>query len=489
MLYTPFEKMSSYYVSSYGNGDLRGGDGPTEHYAPPVGGSVTIGTGGHSGINSTVPFDNSSPYDPSRVYHQMGTAFNNPATLPAGYSPHPAQRYAAYGAGQPRGLDVTKSNSAPTVPPLSAATVPPPHSADQQAYFAPHPQHIRPPPPQQQQQQHLQQQSQSGIGSPEASHLYRPASPMISAMAPQHGSPPESTSPHPQTHHIYQQHSAGHPSFQAQHHRHVTNNQQQQQPQQHLIGQHPQYPHGLIQHSISHADSPNHIQSAYNNPPGGNSDNFNPADLGYQDHQSPVSIYSRSCSNNNNINSNYNSSCHTQLDANNQPPVIADLDQLQQQQRQQQHLQQQQQLCASGQPLQGGKIDSQLHSIHPSLIQHPVVENVDPQQQRQQHAIHQGLIGTGASSGGGGSGAVPQAMDDMLMDHHLTAEEQQQLRLQQQSPLDGSQVGQMMDGESPPESLQDSPLYPWMRSQFGKHISVRFTFIQHFGFKKISALI
>merc|ERR1712127_841886 len=24
----------------------------------------------------------------------------------------------------------------------------------------------------------------------------------------------------------------------------------------------------------------------------------------------------------------------------------------------------------------------------------------------------------------------------------------------------------MMDGESPPESLQDSPLYPWMRSQF-----------------------
>jgi hypothetical protein len=25
-----------------------------------------------------------------------------------------------------------------------------------------------------------------------------------------------------------------------------------------------------------------------------------------------------------------------------------------------------------------------------------------------------------------------------------------------------------MDGESPPGSLHDSPLYPWMRSQFGE---------------------
>lgn len=454
-------------MSSYGS-EIR--DGLGDHYVAPVDSSVAIGSSGHvSSVSSTAPLPFDAPYDPSRIYHQMGPVYNN---VNQSYPRYPA-------VYNHRGIENKNAGG-------------PPSNTTEQPYYVPHPQHVRP-----QQQQHQIQQTNPTIGSPEASHLYRPASPMISAMAPQHGSPPlsyskpmhstngnsESTSPRP-SHSVYQQHGAGHPSFQAQHHRQVTGGQQQQQH----IGAHQQYPHNLLQHSISHANpaescpvsTPN-IPAVYNNPAHAN-ENYNHADLSYQT-QSPV-MYPSRCSNinNNSMSSNYNNQvCHPQLDSCSQQPVIADLDQLQQQQRQ--HTQQH----CSGQSIQSKQhtagptgVENQ-RNLHPHSIQHPLIQHPSPlvesgnphsapSEQSQpicppniRHSMHPNII-IGSSASG------QQSLDDhhSAMEHHLNDE----LRLHQHSPIDGSQtqLPPLMDGESPPGSLQDSPLYPWMRSQFGNYL-------------------
>ena len=256
------------------------------------------------------------------------------------------------------------------------------------------------------------------------SHLYRPASPMISAMAPQHGSPPLAYSKplHSTLEDPAVNFGAGHPSFQAQHHR-----PQQYQP---LLPQQPQQQHSMALHADYQAPSESYS-----------------GELNYEN----MSTYTRNNNNNYNPCQLESTPAPSAASAQQQPPpqqqqqpVIADLDQLQQQQRQQQ----QQQLSAKS-------LDSQPHlhphSIHPNHIQqqhHSPLESANPapEQQRQMNLIH------------------PEVDPHVLEMNQLT-------ELGPNSPLDGNSLPPLMDGESPPGSdMHDSPLYPWMRSQFGKYI-------------------
>ena len=282
-----------------------------------------------------------------------------------------------------------------------------------------------------------QQQQPQQHSRPDAT-LYRPASPMISALAPQHGSPPlnykptattssstattlipcavesssssSSTSPS-----LY---SAGHPSFQAQHHRgqqqqHLMAQQQYMQQQQHSIGQ---------QEAYSVAD--------YNGPT---------AEMAYQQPAGYTNGNNQRCSN------AYGVVAMQVPSASSAEPVIADLDQLQQQQRQQQ------QLCAN---VTKSDVVLVQHSTGGGSSQQPLIGSESDRCAMQMQTV----------SGGSGSSEDGGLAGDM-MDGQLTVD------LQQHSPLDGDQLPPLMDGESPPGSLQDSPLYPWMRSQFGNFFS------------------
>lgn len=488
--------MSSYYVSSYGGGGGGGEVVQADHYhgpAPVHGVSVATGhvVGGnvvhHAGLTGTFE---TGQYDPSRVYHiqqhhsqqqqqqqhhqhqqQMGQNFNQQQPYPASGRYPPTSGYIHQQHG--------KAAEAQTGGYFAAG---------QQQHIRSHPQ-------------------QTAVIGPEATqqqqHLYRPASPMISAMAPQHGSPPlnytgvvgkplvpcdpstTSTSPHSSSqqqlgNNLY---GAGHPSFQAQHHRQVGTGQQQQQ--QHLLS-HQQY---LIQqqqqqqqHSIVQSDPTSYnINSSV--------EGYQPAEMfnQQQPNHSPVMYNNNRCASNANnmTNGNYNNNgCHGPMasSSSSSEPVIADLDQLQQQQRQQQ-----QQHCsvkALANPVDNSQPNQQLH-LH-SNIQQTVESDQQqqtPQSQQQPSQRHPllapGLVITGpVPVTGPPQQTVVMSADEMhgdlhgdihgdlhgdMMDHHLD--------LQQHSPLDGSgQLPPLMDGESPPGSLHDSPLYPWMRSQFGNFL-------------------
>ncbi len=267
---------------------------------------------------------------------------------------------------------------------------------------------------------------------------------MISAMAPQHGSPPlnykpgsavtttlvpcahqdssspsghhsASTSPHLQS----GGYVAGHPSFQAQHHRQgvVANN-----PLQYVGNTMQQQHSGMSQEAAVGPYNTEYVGS------GGN-----PAEMvngGYQQQQQqPYAARG---------NNNPLYVVPSMASSSSAEPVIADLDQLQQQQRQQQ----QQQIY---------KTDV-LGVVAQSNVQVATASNETEQQQQRCNngggLMTSGVVVIGEELPGSG---------DMMDGHEL------------HSPLDGSDhMPPLMDGESPPGSLQeDSPLYPWMRSQFG----------------------
>ena len=471
-----------------------------EHYHAPAPVHVSVATG-HGNVvhhpSLTGSFE-SGPYDPSRIYHMQ-------------HQQQQQQQQQQHHQHQQQMSQNFNQQSYPgggrTYPPTSGY-IHQQHGKAAEAqtggYFAAG------------QQQHIRSHpQQTAVIGPEATqqqqHLYRPASPMISAMAPQHGSPPlsytgvvgkplvpcgdtssTSLSTSPQLSSQQQQlggnlYGAGHPSFQAQHHRQVATGQQQQHllsHQQYLIQQQQQ------QHSIVQSDP-----SSYNiNTEGYQHPAAEMAGYQQQPNHSPVMYNNNRCASNGMSNGNYNNNgqqvCHGPMasSSSSSEPVIADLDQLQQQQRQQQ--QQQQHCSVNGKThpavlanaTDGGQ-PNQLH-LHSNIQQQQAVESEQqtPQSQQssqQRHALLPGLVMT--------AGPVPVAVqpqqtvvmnaDDMhgdmhgdihgdlhgdMMDHHLTVD------LNQHSPLDGSgQLPPLMDGESPPGSLHDSPLYPWMRSQFG----------------------
>jgi len=561
--------MSSYYVSSYGGGGIGGSDVvQADHYHAPAPVHVSVATGHNSGggvhhahPGMTGSFE-SGPYDPSRIYHIQPQHHNQQQQQQQQQQHH--HQHQQMGCNQ--NYSQQQGPYPGRYPAASAYAI---HQQQQQhqhgkaaeagGYFASVGQQQ-----QQQQQQHIRSHQQPVvIGQPEASgvvvttqqqqqNLYRPASPMISAMAPQHGSPPlgnytggvvvgqitkplvvpcqvetsSSSSTSPQLSSI----SYGHPtSFQAQHHRQivagVVGQQQQQQQQQHLLS-HQQYLIQQQQHSIVQQQG-EHPVTSYNNINASVVEGYqqHPAVAemaGYQQQQqqpnhSPPVMYnsnnnSRCTSNgqmsNNNANNNYNgqqvcghgpmaSSAVSVSDG----PVIADLDQLQQQQRQQQ---QQQQHCAvNGKTLHpvslgSGADNSQqqpnqllLHSAIQQQQQAVESDQQTPQSQQQSSQRHAqqllvpvggGLVISGGpvvssaqemtgqpdemvQHGGDLHGDLHGGHGDVMMDHHhhLTIDLHQE-----HSPLDGSDHLPLdMDGESPPGSLHDSPLYPWMRSQFG----------------------
>ncbi|KAI9554514.1 homeotic protein [Daphnia sinensis] len=547
--------MSSYYVSSYGGG---GDVVQAEHYHAPAPVHVSVATGHNSGgvhhphAGMTGSFE-SGPYDPSRIYHIQPQHHNQQQQQQQQQHHHQHQQMSC------NQNNYNQQGSYPGRYP-SGYTI---HQQQQQhgkdGYFASvgqQQQHLRSHP--QQQAVVIGQSEANGIVSTQQQqqqHLYRPASPMISAMAPQHGSPPlgnytggvvvgqitkplvvpcqvetsSSTSTSPQLSSI----PYGHPtSFQAQHHRQIVAGVagQQQQQQQHLLN-HQQY---LIQqqqqqqHSIVQSEHP---VTSYNNLNSSVVEGYQQhpavADMaGYQQQQqpnhSPPVMYNNNnrCASNgqmssNNANNNYNGQqvCgHGPMasSAVSDGPVIADLDQLQQQQRQQQ---QQQQLCSvNGKTLHpvalaSGADNSQQPSqllLHSAIQQQQQAVETDQQtsqsqqQSSQRHAQQQLLVPVGGGLVIPGGAVVSSAQEmtgqpddmvqhggdihgdlhghgDVMMDHHhhLTIDLHQE-----HSPLDGSDHMPPldMDGESPPGSLHDSPLYPWMRSQFAERKRGRQTY-------------
>nr|BAE96995.1 Antennapedia [Moina macrocopa] len=453
--------MSSYYVSPYGGGDVV----QTDHYhAPAPVHGVSVGTG-HVGVHHHAGLTGSfetGPYDPSRVYHlqqhnQQHHLQHQPNQQPVmGQNFNQQQPYARY----PSTGYVQQANKT-------------------SEYFNAGHQHVR-----------SQQSTGLVVVGPEAvpsqqPHLYRPASPMISAMAPQHGSPPLSytgvgtgkplvpcaetstslsTSPHSQQQHGNNMYNAGHPSFQAQHHRTMGNGQ-------HLMT-HQQY---LVQHSMSQQSGD---QSAYSM----NAEGYPAPDMaGYQQPQQQTSQQLSPVMYNNSRNSSINGfnsvPCQMAPSATSSEPVIADLDQLQQQQRQQQ-----QQHCAiSAKPINAptdaSNTQNPLQHIHSSMqAQNEPVEQQPTPNAPPRHPIHPSLTTAQQQTIMGSDDLHADLHGDMdlhgsmhgdMMDHHLSD-------MQQHSPLDGSDMP-LMDGESP-SGDQDSPLYPWMRSQFAERKRGRQTY-------------
>lgn len=487
--------MSSYYVSPYGGGDVV----QTDHYhAPAPVHGVSVATGHVVGAHHHAGGFDAGPYDPSRVYHLQQHNQQHHLQHAAAQQPVMGQNFnqqQSYGRYPPSaGYIQQQANKTPD---------------GSQSYFNQH-QHIR----SQQQSTGLVVVGPEVVSSQQA-HLYRPASPMISAMAPQHGSPPLSytgvgaakplvpcaetsstslsTSPHSQQQLGGNMYGAGHPSFQAQHHRTMGNGQQQQQ---HLMT-HQQY---LIQQQQQHSMTPQQ-QSA---DPSGYSmtasvEGYPAPDMAsYQQQQQPpppqqapqqLSPVMYNSGRSNNGFAAAQQVCHAQMAPSqaSSEPVIADLDQLQQQQRQQQQ-QQQQQLCAiNGKPINstptdGSSSQNALQLIHSNMQPQPAVEP-EPQQtpngqQQQRHPIHSTLVIPNGQQSAPQQQTIVLGSDDLhqdlhgemdmhgsmhgdMMDHHLSD--------MQHSPLDGSEpLPPLMDGESPSGDMQDSPLYPWMRSQFGK---------------------
>lgn len=265
---------------------------------------------------------------------------------------------------------------------------------------------------------------------------------MISAMAPQHGSPPlnykpgavtttlvpcahqDSSSPSGGGHHSASTsphlqsggYVAGHPSFQAQHHRQgVANNP--------MVPAQQQYGNTMQQHPGMSQEAAGPYNTEYVG-------SGNPAEMvngGYQ--QQPYAARG---------NNNPLYVVPSMASSSSAEPVIADLDQLQQQQRQQQ------QICKTD-------VLGVVAQQQTSNVQVATANETEQQQQRCNNGgglMTSGVVVIGEELPGSG---------DMMDGHEL------------HSPLDGSDhMPPLMDGESPPGSLQeDSPLYPWMRSQFG----------------------
>lgn len=465
--------MSSYYVSTYGGGDVVQAD---HYHAPAPVHGVSVATGHVVGVHHHAAAFETGPYDPSRVYHLQQ---------------HNQQHHLQPQQQQPvMGQSFNQQQSYGRYPPSTGYMQA--NKTSEASYFSAGHQHVR-----------TQQSTGLVVVGPEAvasqqPHLYRPASPMISAMAPQHGSPPLSytgvssgkplvpcaetsstslsTSPHSQQQLGSNMYNAGHPSFQAQHHRTMGNGQQHLMThQQYLV----QQPHSMTQQPADQTGySMSQSVEGYPAPEMGGYPQQPPPQQQTSQQLSPV-MYSSG--RNNTMNGNAFSAgqqvCQMAPSAQSSEPVIADLDQLQQQQRQQQ----QQQHCAiNGKsintPSDGSSAQNPLQHIHSSLP----VETEQQQQtpngpQPQRHPMHSNLVIAN------GQQSTPQqqlmgseelhgdihgeldihgSMHGDMMDHHLGD-------MQQHSPLDGSDMPPLMDGESP-SGDQDSPLYPWMRSQFGK---------------------